>query len=68
MDAGFDLNLFPVSDVATLDSPLAGRAFSDDPVQVAALTEEAIQGCEDAGLACAPLHFPGLGGALAGHG
>ena len=60
-DAGFDLNLFPVADVATLDSPLAGRAFSDDPVQVAALTEEAIQGCEDAGIACAPLHFPGLG-------
>ncbi len=60
-DAGFDLNLFPVADVATLDSPLAGRAFSDDPAQVAVLTEEAIQGCEDAGIACAPLHFPGLG-------
>ena len=63
----FELNLFPVADVATLDSPLAGRAFSDDPAQVAVLTEEAIQGCEDAGLACAPLHFPGLGSGLAGH-
>jgi beta-N-acetylhexosaminidase len=61
--AGIQLNLFPVADVATLDSPLAGRAFSDDPVQVAVLTEEAIQGCEDAGIACAPAHFPGLGGA-----
>ena len=28
--AGFDLNLFPVADVATLDSPIADRAFSDD--------------------------------------
>ena len=27
---GFDLNLFPVADVATLDSPAGGRAFSDD--------------------------------------
>jgi beta-N-acetylhexosaminidase len=62
-DAGFQLNLFPVADVATLDSPLAGRAFSDDPAQVAALTEAAIKGCEDAGMACAPLHFPGLGAA-----
>jgi beta-N-acetylhexosaminidase len=62
-DAGFDLNLFPVADVATLDSPSAGRAFSDDPAQVAALTQAAIQGCEDARLACAPAHFPGLGAA-----
>ena len=62
-DAGFDLNLFPVADVATLDSPLAGRAFSDDPAQVAVLTEQAMEGCEDADLACAPLHFPGLGSA-----
>ena len=62
-NAGFQLNLFPVADVATLDSPLAGRAFSDDPAQVAALTEAAIKGCEDAGIACAPLHFPGLGAA-----
>ena len=61
--AGFDLNLFPVADVATLDSPFAGRAFSDDPVQVASLTEAALKGCEEAGIACAPLHFPGLGSA-----
>ena len=67
-DAGFDLNLFPVADVATLDSPLAGRAFSDDPAQVAALTEEAIQGCEDAGIACAPAPLPGARRRVAGHG
>lgn len=63
VSAGFDLNLFPVADVATLDSPLAGRAFSDDPSAVAVLTEQALEGCEEAELACAPLHFPGLGAA-----
>jgi beta-N-acetylhexosaminidase len=57
----FDLNLFPVADVATLDSPVADRAFSDDPTVAAAMTAAAIRGCRDAGLACAPLHFPGLG-------
>jgi beta-N-acetylhexosaminidase len=29
-EAGLDLNLFPVADVATLDSPIADRAYSDD--------------------------------------
>lgn len=61
--AGFDLDLFPIADVATLDSPLADRAFSDDPATVAALTAASIRGCNRAGLACAALHFPGLGGA-----
>jgi beta-N-acetylhexosaminidase len=61
--AGFDLNLFPVADIATLDSPLADRAFSDDPAEVTELTAAAIRGCRQAGLACAALHFPGLGGA-----
>ncbi len=61
--AGFHLNLFPVADVATLDSPLAGRAFSDDSAEVASLTEAALEGCDKGGLACAPLHFPGLGAA-----
>ncbi|HYH62024.1 MAG TPA: glycoside hydrolase family 3 N-terminal domain-containing protein [Solirubrobacterales bacterium] len=61
--AGFDLNLFPVADVATLDSPFAGRAFSDDPSQVASLTKAALKGCDEADIACAPLHFPGLGSA-----
>lgn len=61
--AGFDLNLFPIADVATLDSPLAGRAFSDDAGDVSAMTEAALEGCDEAGIACAPLHFPGLGAA-----
>jgi beta-N-acetylhexosaminidase len=51
--AGFDLDLFPLAD----------RAFSDDPADVTELTAAAIAGCREAGLACAALHFPGLGGA-----
>ena len=62
-DAGFDLNLFPVADVATLDSPVADRAFSDDAGAVSTLTAAALRGCRNEGLACAPLHFPGLGAA-----
>ena len=63
VDAGFDLNLFPVADVATLDSPVADRAFSDDAGAVSTFTAAALRGCRDEGLACAPLHFPGLGAA-----
>ncbi len=62
-DAGFDLNLAPVADVATLDSPIADRAFSDDSAVVRRMTLAAMRGCKDEDLACAPSHFPGLGGA-----
>lgn len=59
--AGFDVNLAPLADVATLDSPVADRAFSDDPGLVSALTVAAVKGCKGTGLACAVPHFPGLG-------
>jgi beta-N-acetylhexosaminidase len=62
-DAGFDVNLFPVADVATLDSPVADRAFSDDAALAAQLTAAAVRGCRAGGIACAALHFPGLGAA-----
>jgi beta-N-acetylhexosaminidase len=62
-DDGFDLNLAPVADVATLDSPIADRAFSDGPAVAAEMTAAAIDGCEKAKIACAPTHFPGLGAA-----
>ena len=62
-DAGILLNLAPVADVATLDSPVADRAFSDDPALAADMTAAAIRGCNAAAIACAPLHFPGLGAA-----
>ncbi|MGH2954624.1 MAG: glycoside hydrolase family 3 N-terminal domain-containing protein, partial [Solirubrobacterales bacterium] len=61
--AGIDLNLFPVADVATLDSPIADRAFSDDPAIAAQMTAAAVRGCRAGGTACAALHFPGLGAA-----
>ena len=62
-DAGFDLNLSPVADVATLDSAIADRAFSDDPTVAAEMTAAAVKACSDAEIACAPSHFPGLGAA-----
>ena len=62
-EVGFDLNLFPVADVATLDSPIADRAFSDDAALAAQLTAAAVRGCRAGGIACAALHFPGLGAA-----
>ena len=61
--AGIDLNLSPVADVATLDSPIADRAFSDDPQVAAQMTAAAVRGCRAARFACAALHFPGLGAA-----
>ncbi len=61
--AGFDLNLAPVADVATLDSPIADRAFSDDPAVAAQLTAAAVRGCRAGEVACAVAHFPGLGAA-----
>lgn len=61
--AGFDLNLAPVADVATLDSSIADRAFSDDPSVAAEMTAAAVEGCASGGMACAVAHFPGLGAA-----
>jgi beta-N-acetylhexosaminidase len=60
---GIDLNLAPVADVVTIASPLAGRAFTDDATLAADLTAAAVRGCEEAGIACAPSHFPGQGAA-----
>jgi beta-N-acetylhexosaminidase len=59
--AGILLDLAPVADVATLDSPLGARAFSDGSGVVADMTSAALQGCQKAGVACAPGHFPGVG-------
>ncbi len=61
--AGFDLNLAPLADVATLDSPVADRAFSDDPALVATMAAASARGCQQGGIACAFSHFPGLGAA-----
>lgn len=61
--AGFDLNLGPLADVATIDSPVADRAYGDDAELVARLTSAALRGCKEGGIACAVSHFPGLGAA-----
>jgi beta-N-acetylhexosaminidase len=61
--SGVDLNLGLVADVAGPESPVAGRAFSSDPAIAAELTAAAVRGCEQGGVACAALHFPGLGAA-----
>src|SRR5262249_18690504 len=61
--AGFDLDLFPVADVATLGSPLGARAFSDDPSTVTGLTAAPRRGCARGTITSAALHFPGLGAA-----
>lgn len=61
-DVGIDLNLAPVADIATLDSPIADRAFSDDPETTVTMTAAAVSGCVASGIACAVSHFPGEGG------
>ena len=61
--AGIDLNLAPLADVATLDSAVSDRAFSDDPAATAELTAASVRGCRAVRVACAVLHFPGLGAA-----
>jgi beta-N-acetylhexosaminidase len=61
--SGIDLNLGLVADVAGPDSPVAGRSFSNDPAIAAELAAAAVRGCEQGGVACAVLHFPGLGAA-----
>ena len=62
-DVGIDLNLAPIADVATLDSAIADRAFSDDTATAADMTAAAVEGCAKGGVACAVGHFPGLGAA-----
>ncbi len=58
---GFDFNIGPLADIATLDSAIADRAFSDDPAVVDAMVSAAYAGCRRAKLACIPAHFPGEG-------
>ena len=48
-DAGFDLNLFPVADVATLDSPSPTAPSPTTRATVAELTAAAIRGCDEPG-------------------
>ena len=65
---GFDLNLFPVADVATIDSPVGGRAFSDDSIVAAELTAAALRGCAETERRLRAASLPGTRRRLAGHG
>jgi beta-N-acetylhexosaminidase len=60
---GIRLVLAPDADVGTAGGPWAGRAFSDDPPTVAKLAAAAVDGYTAGGVAAAPGHFPGEGGA-----
>ena len=60
---GFDFNIGPLADVATLDSGIADRAYSDDPATVDAMVAAAFGACRKAKFACIPAHFPGQGAA-----
>ena len=60
-DAGVNVNLAPVADVAQPGSVIAGRAFTGDvPAQVVAASRELL----DAGVVPTVKHFPGFGRAI----
>ncbi len=61
-EEGFDFNVGPLADIATLDSAISDRAFSDDPAVVNAMVAGAFAGCAEHKIACIPAHFPGQGG------
>ena len=61
--AGIELDMAPVVDLASLGSALAERTFGDDPNVAATMTLAAEIGCREAGIVCAPAHFPGNGSA-----
>jgi beta-N-acetylhexosaminidase len=62
-DAGVNVNLAPVADVARAGSVMATRAFAGDERGVASRTRAAIRGMNDGGVAPTAKHFPGLGAA-----
>lgn len=62
-DEGFDFNIGPLADIATLDSAIADRAFSDDGDTTERMTAAAYEGCGRGGILCVPAHFPGEGAA-----
>jgi beta-N-acetylhexosaminidase len=60
---GFNVNCAPVLDVhSNPDNPIIGdRAFSSDPMQVAAFGAALIQGLHESGVLACGKHFPGHG-------
>ncbi len=66
LDHGLDFSFTPVLDVAFGRSSVIGnRAFSADPMTIAALAGELIAGMHEGGAASVGKHFPGHGHVLA---
>ncbi len=63
---GINVILAPVADLAQSDGdgPLDERSFGSNPELVAESVAATVRGFEQAGVASAPKHFPGLGSAL----
>src|SRR3954453_5964069 len=61
--AGVRLALAPDADLGIVAGPAEQTAFSDQRPAVSALTAAAVAGYRAAGVAAAPGHFPGQGGA-----
>jgi beta-N-acetylhexosaminidase len=59
--AGVNVDLAPVLDVAAPGSFVSGRAFSDDPGVVAEIGVAFAEGLQRGGVAATAKHFPGLG-------
>ena len=59
--AGVNVDLAPVLDVAAPGSFVSGRAFSDDPGVVAEVGVAFAEGLQRGGVAATAKHFPGLG-------
>ena len=61
-DLGIDVNLAPVLDVPAVEGAfIASRAYSEDPVQTAALGTAFGTAMQAEGVAATAKHFPGLG-------
>ncbi|MGM0382435.1 MAG: beta-N-acetylhexosaminidase [Thermodesulfobacteriota bacterium] len=60
---GLNMNMAPVIDVAQvhMDSHLAGRSFSQDPLLVTTLGKIVINALQQGGILSVAKHFPGLG-------
>lgn len=62
-DLGFNLDFAPVADVLTNEenTVVQKRSFGSDPELVASMVSEEVTGFLEAGVLCAPKHFPGHG-------
>lgn len=62
-ELGFNLDFAPVADVLTNEenTVVADRSFGSDPELVSSMVSMEVTGFEEAGILCAPKHFPGHG-------